>query len=32
MYDGKLKDNVTDPEMQLLDNIYQQVLEGGWLQ
>lgn len=31
-YRGQLKDNNTDAEMELLDNVYQQVKEGGWLQ
>lgn len=31
MYQKQLKNNDTDTEMQLLDNIYQQVRAGGWL-
>lgn len=31
LYYKQLKDNNTDPEMQLLENAYNQVLEGGWL-
>lgn len=31
MYYDQLKNNQTDTEMQLLENIYQQVRNGGWL-
>ncbi|MCB7303952.1 protein kinase [Bariatricus massiliensis] len=31
MYYEQLKDNNTDTEMQLLDSVYKQVKEGGWL-
>lgn len=31
MYQEQLEGNDTDAEMQLLDNVYQQVLAGGWL-
>ncbi len=31
MYQKQLKDNNTDEEMQLLDQVYQQVVAGGWL-
>ena len=31
MYQGQMKDNNTDAEMGLLDNVYQQVKAGGWL-
>lgn len=31
LYQEQLKNNDTDAEMQLLDNVYQQVREGGWL-
>lgn len=32
MYYDQLKNNKTDTEMQLLENIYQQVRSGGWLE
>lgn len=31
MYYAQLEGNDTDPQMQLLENAYQQVLAGGWL-
>ena len=31
MYQEQLKNNDTDEEMQLLQNVYQQVAAGGWL-
>ena len=31
LYQKQLKNNNTDTEMQLLDNVYQQVYAGGWL-
>lgn len=31
MYQEQLENHDTDAEMQLLDNVYQQVLAGGWL-
>lgn len=31
MYQEQLKDNDTDMEMELLDNVYMQVQSGGWL-
>lgn len=30
LYYKQLKDNNTDVEMQLLDNVYQQIIAGGW--
>lgn len=31
LYYEQMQDNNTDAEMQLLDNLYQQVIAGGWL-
>lgn len=31
MYQDQLQDNNTDMEMQLLENVYEQVVSGGWL-
>ena len=31
LYYDQLTDNNTDAEMQLLENLYQQVVAGGWL-
>ena len=31
MYEEQLQNNQTDPEMELLDHVYQQVQAGGWL-
>ena len=31
MYQSQMKDNNTDAEMGLLENVYQQVKAGGWL-
>ena len=31
LYYKQLKDKNTDPEMGLLENVYQQILAGGWL-
>lgn len=31
LYHDQLKDNNTDMEMELLEDVYQQVLEGGWM-
>ena len=31
LYDTELKNNETDPEMLLLDDVYRQLQSGGWL-
>ena len=31
MYYEQMKNNDTDAEMQLLDNVYQQAVNGGWI-
>jgi len=32
MYYEQLKNNDTDAEMDLLENVYQQVRSGGWIE
>lgn len=32
LYEEQLTDNNTDQEMLLLDNVYEQIVEGGWLE